>query len=61
MELDVYVPEIELAAEYQGEHHFRNIYCYGDIQVQGKRDSDKRLACKKVDETWNLILRQELH
>eukprot|EP01114_Cavostelium_apophysatum_P005321 TRINITY_DN1615_c1_g1_i1.p2 TRINITY_DN1615_c1_g1~~TRINITY_DN1615_c1_g1_i1.p2 ORF type:complete len:559 (-),score=129.89 TRINITY_DN1615_c1_g1_i1:334-2010(-) len=39
MELDIYIPTLRLAFEYQGQHHYEN----EDIQ---RRDAEKRKACK---------------
>jgi hypothetical protein len=48
MELDIYIPDLSLAFEYQGEQHFKNIYPLVDQQVHIQRDKDKQDACKKV-------------
>lgn len=48
MELDIYVPDAQLAFEYQGEQHSLPIMAWGGLQallgVQ-KRDEEKRLKC----------------
>jgi len=49
MELDVYVEDLKLAFEYQGEQHYRPIYGMGtDFEQQQRRDQEKRVACKQV-------------
>jgi len=48
IELDVFVNDIHLALEYQGEQHYRNIYPFGELKVISERDKHKREACKKV-------------
>jgi len=49
MELDVYIEDLKLACEYQGQQHYRPIYGMGsDFEQQQKRDEEKRIACKKV-------------
>ena len=51
MEFDIYLPDLHLAFEYQGEHHYTSIYPFGDPQFQEKRDIDKLQACKRVHAT----------
>jgi len=44
MELDIYVPTLKLAVEYQGLHHYQGIFFVSpDLQ---KRDQEKRRACQ---------------
>jgi len=67
MELDIWIPELKLAFEYQGEQHFEAFH-RGITQVtkgqslesQQKRDQEKRKACEKlgirlieIPFTWN--------
>jgi len=50
MELDVFVPSLNLAIEYQGEQHFIPITPWGGekaLQDLQGRDQEKRKACKK--------------
>ena len=49
MELDVFVPQYSLAVEYQGEHHFKNVYAIGEQRSVAERDKEKRLGCYKVN------------
>jgi hypothetical protein len=52
MELDIYLPKEQLAFEYQGEHHFHDIYHMGTLWQQvRKKDKDKRKACKENEIT----------
>lgn len=48
--LDVFVPEINIAFEYQGEQHYHSVEVFGGevkYEEQQERDSKKRLLCKK--------------
>jgi hypothetical protein len=48
--LDIYLPKLGLAVEYQGEQHFRPIAAFGGEQAFAKnqeRDKRKRDLCKK--------------
>src|SRR5690349_19831418 len=47
MQLDVYIPNEQLALEYQGEQHFYDAYNIGPQWNYQQRDQEKRLACKK--------------
>ena len=49
IELDVYIEALKLAAEYQGEQHYKPIYWTGlDFAQLQTRDEEKRRACKEV-------------
>jgi hypothetical protein len=47
MQLDVFLPELGLAFEYQGQQHFFDVYTLGQQWRYLERDEDKRLACKE--------------
>lgn len=52
MQLDVYIPSLSLAFEYQGIQHFREppspTLQYGSLSAQHHRDQQKRDACSKA-------------
>ena len=48
MELDIFLPQLSLAIEYQGEQHFRNVFVLVDQKSVLERDLRKREACVKV-------------
>lgn len=48
MELDVYIPSLNLAFEYQGKQHFTNIYSMQDHTKVQERDSEKRALCSSL-------------
>ena len=50
MELDIFIPEIQLGIEYQGRQHYEAIDFFGGEQSfrkQIKRDNQKKRLCKK--------------
>ena len=50
MELDIYVEDLKLAVEYQGEHHYKPVYYSStDLEAQRIKDEEKRRACKQVE------------
>lgn len=42
---DVYVTDLKLAFEYQGEHHYGDIYLFGSLDHLKYRDSYKKSVC----------------
>lgn len=46
MEVDVWLPELHLALEYQGQHHYRDHYLFGAHSVAEVRDRVKAAACR---------------
>eukprot|EP01114_Cavostelium_apophysatum_P003600 TRINITY_DN1359_c0_g1_i2.p2 TRINITY_DN1359_c0_g1~~TRINITY_DN1359_c0_g1_i2.p2 ORF type:complete len:193 (+),score=48.34 TRINITY_DN1359_c0_g1_i2:1252-1830(+) len=47
MELDIFLPDYDLAFEYQGAHHYKETM-FGDLEEYQKRDQAKREACEKI-------------
>eukprot|EP00011_Vannellida_sp_DIVA3-517-6-12_P004582 CAMPEP_0114616892 /NCGR_PEP_ID=MMETSP0168-20121206/6919_1 /TAXON_ID=95228 ORGANISM="Vannella sp., Strain DIVA3 517/6/12" /NCGR_SAMPLE_ID=MMETSP0168 /ASSEMBLY_ACC=CAM_ASM_000044 /LENGTH=845 /DNA_ID=CAMNT_0001828017 /DNA_START=15 /DNA_END=2549 /DNA_ORIENTATION=- len=45
LELDVYVPELELGIEYNGEHHYIENAFFGGLELYQQRDAAKRRIC----------------
>ena len=63
MELDIFLPSVSLAIEYQGEQHYRWHFIFGSPQLQQWRDTEKKEACNKAGITlveipfwWNRSL-----
>lgn len=46
VELDIYVPSLCLAFEYQGYQHYEFTSLFGDPKIQMQTDHKKRLACE---------------
>ena len=48
MLLDIFIPSLSLAIEYQGVQHYGRHYLYGSPSDQQKRDIEKRDQCKQL-------------
>jgi hypothetical protein len=48
MQLDVFVPSLKLAVEYQGEQHFKSQHIYNESNMVQIRDNLKKEACKQL-------------
>ena len=49
VELDIYIEDLKLAIEYQGEQHYKpNYWSSAELAAQRNRDEEKRKACKQV-------------
>ena len=48
MELDVYIPELHLALEYQEEQHYKPMFSVTDVAAQNGKDKQKLEACRQV-------------
>lgn len=51
MELDIFLPQEQLAFEYQGEQHYQDLYFMGHGWQQRQRDHEKEKACQENDIT----------
>ena len=47
-EIDVFIPELNMGFEYNGEHHYDDHPAFGLIDLYIKRDIDKEFLCKKL-------------
>lgn len=47
LELDLYLPSMSLAFEYQGEPHFKFHFLAGEPMDRQEKDKEKREICKK--------------
>jgi hypothetical protein len=63
MELDIFVPSLGLAIEYNGTQHYNWHFLFGSPDDQITRDSEKRHACRSIGITlveipfwWDLKL-----
>jgi hypothetical protein len=48
MELDIFIPPLNLAVEYQGMHHYEAHYVFGFSSKQQSKDGEKRQACSRL-------------
>lgn len=60
IEIDVYLPCLKLAFEFQGIHHYEDHFSVGDSSDRQNRDQEKRAACVRagirlveVPQTWD--------
>jgi len=44
-ELDIFVPDLSLAFEYNGEYHYKSVVVFNDVSTVQKRDKFKRDFC----------------
>lgn len=47
MQLDVFLEKEKLALEYQGQHHYYDIFSLGPQWRHRERDSEKRQSCEE--------------
>lgn len=48
MELDIYLPELKLAFEFQGAHHYEDHLAVGESRDRQARDQEKSAACLRA-------------
>jgi hypothetical protein len=48
MQLDIFLPRLMLALEYQGEQHFFDVVRFAPQRQYAARDEQKRIACKEI-------------
>jgi hypothetical protein len=46
VEFDVFVPQLNLALEYHGEHHYGDIPALGHLEAYKVRDAEKAMLCE---------------
>jgi len=51
VQLDVFIPSLSLAFEFQGEYHYHDHDVFGKLAHQKRRDEEKRVACERVNIT----------
>lgn len=45
MELDIFIPSLSIALEYQGAQHYTSQYMFEELEFIQAKDSQKREAC----------------
>jgi len=55
MELDLFLPSLNLAFEYHGKHHYSHVAVFGDCRTYELLDNTKQEACKKLGITLIVI------
>jgi hypothetical protein len=48
MELDIFVPSLLLAFEYNGEQHYNYHYIFGSPEDRMRKDEEKKKLCKQL-------------
>mmetsp|Transcript_10344 Transcript_10344/g.42068 ORF Transcript_10344/g.42068 Transcript_10344/m.42068 type:complete len:475 (+) Transcript_10344:14-1438(+) len=48
LELDLFVPSLKMALEYNGEHHYEEIPFFGPLESIQRRDREKRELCDRA-------------
>jgi hypothetical protein len=45
--LDIFIPSLALAIEYQGVQHYKETFLLGDPKVAASRDKEKKKLCER--------------
>ncbi len=48
MQLDIFLPELALALEYQGQQHYNDVFFFGPKRSYAHRDTEKKMACERT-------------
>eukprot|EP01125_Pyxidicula_operculata_P020364 TRINITY_DN7515_c0_g1_i3.p1 TRINITY_DN7515_c0_g1~~TRINITY_DN7515_c0_g1_i3.p1 ORF type:complete len:268 (-),score=47.11 TRINITY_DN7515_c0_g1_i3:290-1093(-) len=51
IQLDIFIPELSLAVEYQGQQHYVQINLFGEFRSFIENDRQKAIACKNANIT----------
>ncbi len=51
IELDIFLPKERLAFEYQGEHHYLDVYRLGLLWQHKQKDKEKKMICMEREIT----------
>jgi len=55
MELDVYIPSLDIALEYHGQQHYLKHFLFGEPEIQKQKDLIKEHLCEKLGITLVII------
>lgn len=49
IEVDIWIPSLSLAVEFQGEQHYHDVPLFSPIELYKLRDENKRIVCQEND------------
>ena len=55
LQFDLYIPRLDVAFEFQGIHHSKEIPAFGSVDMYQARDREKQLLCEQHDITLVVI------